>query len=314
MKSNIFKKIALCCASAIIACSVGAFAGCNPETNHPEVRITYEFNGENYAVEYKLYRNMYPHTVRRFVELSENGFYDNMIIHNYQTNDWFTGGYTYNEADYSANVDNAGQMSDYFDTFSKEEAYNELFTAGKLSASVYSNVRYDDNGKTYVVAEDALPTVMGEFKNNIQQEIEKGALTADYGSLKMFYYPKESKQKIFVTPTNDQIILADYDNNCATSVFAVQTGLSSTYSEANYSVFASLKTTDVFDDLVAAVKAYIDDNYSGTASNFYTANVEARVDNYDNFSNKPVNDKGTSVTFNVPKQPIKVVSVKVIKY
>ena len=141
--------------------------------NHPEVRITYEFNGENYAVEYKLYRNMYPHTVRRFVELSENGFYDNMIIHNYQTNDWFTGGYTYNEADYSANVDNAGQMSDYFDTFSKEEAYNELFTAGKLSASVYSNVRYDDNGKTSLWRRTRFPRLWASSKTTFSRKSKR---------------------------------------------------------------------------------------------------------------------------------------------
>ena len=50
MKSKIFKKIALCFASALIACSVGAIAGCKPETDHPEVRITYEFNGKTYNV------------------------------------------------------------------------------------------------------------------------------------------------------------------------------------------------------------------------------------------------------------------------
>lgn len=310
MKSKILKTIALCFASAMVIGSVGAFAGCKPETAHPEVRISYEFNGETYAVEYKLYRNMYPHTVRHFIELSENGFYDGMIIHNYQTNDWFTGAYNYDETEYSANVDNAGQMREYFDKFSKEQAYNDLYTADKLSASVYGNINAD--GK--VIESTKLPTVMGEYYNNIRQEIEKGALTADYGCLKMFYYTKQSTQKIYVTPTKDQTILADYKNNCATSVFAVQTGSSSTYSETNYTVFASLKSTETFDDFVAAVKKYIDDNYSGTASNFYTANVEARVDNMENFSNKLENDKGITASFNVPKQPIKVTSVKVTKY
>jgi len=313
MKSKIFKKIALCFASALVVCSVGAAAGCKPETDHPEVQITYEFNGTSYSVDYKLYRNMYPHTVRHFIELSDEGFYNDTIIHNYQTNDWFTGGYSYNAGDYSAKVDNASQMTEYFEDYAKESAYSELFAAGKLTPSVYSNVLYKD-GKEKVDGSTALPTVMGEFYNNINQEIEKGALTADYGCLKMFYYEKESRQRIYVTPTDDQIILADYKSNCATSVFALQTGVSSSLSEVNYTVFAQLKNTETFDKLVAAVKEYIDNNYSGTASNFYTANTEARVDNYDNFSDKAENDKGVEVKFNVPKQPIIVKSVKVTKY
>lgn len=324
MKSKLFKKIALCFASALVVCSVGSIAACKPETAHPEVRITYSFNGETYEVEYKLYRNMYPHTVRHFIELSDEGFYDGTIIHNYQTNDWFTGAYSYDEADYTAKVDNAEQMSEYFELpssggdtaygHSKEDAYNQLFAAGKLSASVYSNHNYGDDGKEFVESKDVLPTVMGEFYNNINQEIEKGRLTADYGCLKMYYYEKESRQKVYVTPTNDQIILADYRRNCATSVFALQTGVSSSYSETNYSVFAQLKDTENFDKFVTAVKDYITDNHSGTASNFYTANVKARVDNFDNFSVKNETDKGISVTFNVPKQPIVVKSVKVTKY
>jgi len=313
MKSKIFKKIAVCFASALVVCSVGAVAGCKPETDHPEVQITYEFNGQSYSVNYKLYRNMYPHTVRHFIELSDEGFYNDMIIHNYQTNDWFTGGYSYNASDYSAKVDNASQMTEYFEDYSKENAYSELFKAGKLSPSVYSNVMYED-GKEKVDGSAALPTVMGEFYNNINQEIEKGALTADYGCLKMFYYEKESRQKIYVTPTDDQIILADYKRNCATTAFALQTGVSSSYSELNYTVFAQLKETEAFDKLVAAVKEYIENNYSGTASNFYTANTEARVDNYDSFSNKAENDKGIEVKFNVPKAPIIVKNVKVTKY
>ena len=298
MKSKIFKKIALCFASALIVCSVGAASACKPETDHPEVRISYQFNGTTYEVEYKLYRNMYPHTVRHFIELSEEGFYDGTVIHNYQTNDWFTGGYFYDATEYSAKVE-GNALKEYLEQFSKEDAYSQLFAAGKLSASVYGNV--DADGK--VIGSTALPTVMGEFKNNIQQEIKKGALTADYGCLKMFYYETETKQKVYVTPTDDQIILADYKNNCATSIFALQTGSSSSYSEKNYTVFAQLKETETFDKLVDAVKAYIDDNHSGTASDFYTAVNEIYVDNNE-----------TEVTFNVPKQPIIIKSVKVTKY
>ena len=315
MKSKIFKKIALCFASALIVCSVGAASACRPETDHPEVRITYEFNGTTYAVDYKLYRNMYPHTVRHFIELSDEGFYDNIIIHDYQSNDWFTGGYSYDADDYAAKIDNESQMREYFDLpredenlfgHSKEDAYVQL--AGKLSASVYGNVGADGQ----VIADTKLPTVMGEFYNNIHQDIEKGALNADYGCLKMYYYEKKSTQKIYVTPTSDQTILADYKKNCATSIFALQTSTSSpTYSEKNYTVFAQLKETETFDNLVDAVKAYVDDLDKST--DFYIQTT-VRVDNNDTFSNKAENDKGTEVTFRVPKKPIVIQSVKVTKY
>ncbi|MDE7167392.1 MAG: peptidylprolyl isomerase [Clostridia bacterium] len=304
MKSKIFKKIALCFASALIVCSVGAVAGCKPETDHPEVRITYQFNGETYEVDYKLYRNMYPHTVRHFIELSDEGFYDNTVIHDYQSTDWFTGGYSYDAGEYTAKVDNAEQMNEYFEQFSKEGVYYQL--ADKLSASVYGNIGAD--GK--VLQDTKLPTVMGEFYNNIHQEIEKGALTADYGCLKMYYYEKQSTQKVYVTPTNAQTILADYKKNCATSIFALQTSASTSYSEKNYTVFAQLKEVDAFDKFVDAVKAYVDD--LDQASDF-CIQPTVTVDNNEAFS-KENNDKSTEVTFKVPKQPIIIKSVKVTKY
>lgn len=314
MKSKILKKIALCFASALIVCSVGAVSACKPETDHPEVSITYKFNGVTYSVGYKLYRNMYPHTVKHFIELADEGFYDGMIIHNYQSSDWFTGAYDYDGTDYSAKVGDKSLLREYFDLphedgttgHSKASAYSLL--AGKLSASVYSDHYYDDGGKEYVKQGDALPTVMGEFYNNIHQDIEKGALTADYGCLKMFYYEYEQDSaeltaKVYVTPTSDQIILADYRKNCATSVFALQTGVSSSYSERNYTVFAQLKETEAFDKLVDAVKDYISDNHSNNAGDFYTS-----------VQGLNVGDNLEEVTFNVPKQPIIVQSVKVTKY
>lgn len=316
MKIKNIKKIILCLISSAAVCAAAVTAaGCNAETAHPEVCITYEFNGKEYAVNYRLYRNMYPHTVKHFIELAENNFYDNLVIHDYKTNDWFTGAYTYDAESYAANVGNAGQMVEYFEAQSKEDVYVQLFKAGKFTSSVYSQLRYDKNGNEYVDEADALPTVLGEYKNNIQQEIEKGALTADYGCLKMYHYEKESTQKLYVKPTSDQIILADYKTNCATSLFALQTGSSSSYSAANYAVFAQLNGTETFNDFVEDVKDYISEYHGGTASDFYTVLSESvRVDNFDEFSNKPDSDKGTAVSFNVPKKPIVIKTVKVTKY
>lgn len=310
MTINILKKIASCLvALTTIVGSAVAFTACAPETDHPEAQITYEFNNKTYVVNYTLYRNMYPHTVKHFIELADNSFYNDLVIHDYRTNDWFTGGYGYAEADYG---NNSEQMKEYFINYSKEEAYNELFKANRLSSSVYSNISYDDNGNEYVNPSDKLPTVMGEFYNNIHQQIEKGSLSAEYGCLKMFYYEKKSTQKVYVTPTSDQIILADYSHNAATSIFALQTGTSSSYSERNYTVFATLNGTEAYDDFIDAVKDYISDNHSGAASSFYSETT-VRVDNNDEFSNKE-SDKGSDKTFYVPGTPIIVRSVKITKY
>lgn len=313
MKRFKLGKIAVCIASAVaMTFAVSAASACNIETAHPEAEITYSFNGKTYAVKYTLYRNMYPHTVRHFIELANNGFYDNTVVHSYTTNDWFTGGYSYDADDYSAKMSSGSQMSEYFDGQSKEDAYVQLFNEGKLSRSVYANLNYSGEDQT-VNKDSALYTVMGEFYNNIHQTIEKGKLTAEYGCLKMYYYEKETTKKVIVTPTEDQPTLADYKYNSATSVYAVQVGTSSSYNENNYTVFARLSSTDTFDSFVTAIRNYISDNHGGTTSEFYTE-TSVRVDNNENFSDKLEADKGTTVTFNAPKTPVVIESVKITKY
>ena len=314
MKHAKLTKILVCLTSALaITFSVSAASACTVETKHPEAKITYEFNGKTYDVNYTLYRNMYPHTVKRFIELADSGFYNGTIIHDYQTNDWFAGGYEYNAEAYSTLSSNESQMSEYFEAWSKEDAFVQLFNDGKLSYSVYENRGYDSKNNETVSSDDALPTVMGEFYNNIRQDIDNGRLTQEYGCLKMYYYAKETTKKVYVTPTKNEIIMADYKNNSATSLFAVQTGSSSAYSENDYAVFAKLNGTDAFDDFVDAVRAYITDNHVGTASEFYNV-TQVRVDNNEYFSDKLEADKGTEVSFNVPTTPIIIKTVKITKY
>lgn len=306
-------KILVCLASAVaMTFAVSAASACNIETDHPEAEITYAFNGETYAVKYTLYRNMYPHTVRHFIELADNGFYDNTVVHSYTTNDWFTGGYSYDADEYTAKASGGSQMTEYFDGQSKEDAYVRLFNEGKLSSSVYATLNYSGEDQT-VNKDSALYTVMGEFYNNIHQEIDNGKLTQEYGCLKMYYYAKETTKKVYVTPTKSETIMADYKNNCATSLFALQTGTSSSYSESSYTVFAKLNGTKEFDNLVDAVRDYITDNHGGTASDFYQV-TSVRVDNFENFSDKLEADKGTEVSFNTPKTPIIIKTVEITKY
>lgn len=321
MKFGKIKKLITCIAlSATVACMAATASGCSAETDHPEVSITYEFNGKTYVVEYTLYRNMYPNTVRHFIELTENGFYNNTVIHDMQSNDWFGGSYSYDKELYEdrAESEDGSTMGDYYGyynqeagvTISKEEEYLDLFNAGKLSTTVYSNIIYE--GSTQKIDKLLkLPTLIGEFSNN-QHTIEKGALTSEYGCLKMFYYPKETKQKVYVTPTSDQIAHMDYSKNCATYVFGMQVGTTSTYVASEYCVFATVKDSSKVEALVTAVTNYNNETYGSTAANHYI-DATVQVDQLEKFSDE-INDKNIEKVFQSPKTPIVIKSVKVISY
>jgi len=317
------KKFIVGASLALVVGVSAATVGCGLETSRPRAKVTVWFGEEEYNIEYTLYRDMYPQTVRHFIELADEGFYDDMLIHDFDTNDWITGAYAYNADDFTARSESGSTMSEYLESYSKENAYYELFNAGKLTPSVYSDVGYklDKNGNAVVengnyvqvVNKDyALPFVMGEFYNNINQEYENGGdLKAEYGCLKMIYYKKDSEKSVYVTPTKDQIIGAKFKNNCATSVFAMQTGTgASSYSSSDYCVFGKVKDTEAFDNFVDDVKEYFENNYGATSSS-YTLTSTVPVDVNDSFSDK---DEGKEESFKVTKTPIIIKSVKITKY
>lgn len=308
MFKKLLKKIIL---AATLVCSVGAIAatsGCNIETDHPEVKITVEFHEESYELQYTLYRNMYPNTVRHFIELTNNGFYNNLLVHDYTSSDWYSGGYQYVADEYSTAANGgAGAMTDYLVEHSVETSYLELFTNGKLASTVYRPQTLE-NGEYIAVKENALPTIIGEFYNNIKQEIEQGALTASYGSLKMFYYEKESTGKVLIKPTEDQLIPnAGYASNCATSLFMIQVSSSSTKNASDYCVFGRLNNSSVLTDLTDAVKEYLKTLTTSTVS-ANNVTVDSEIDKHFGI------DEYVSKDFILPSEPIVIRSVKVTKY
>ena len=312
MKFGKIKKLLTCIAlSATVACMAATAAGCSAETDHPEVSITYEFNGKSYVIEYTLYRNMYPHTVRHFLELTESGFYNNTVIHDMESNDWFGGAYTYVKDDYATRTTNGDDaMKEYYETYSKEEAYYDLFNAGKLATTVYSNIAYSGQ-KQVLDSKYKMATLIGEFSDN-QHKIEKGALTAEYGCLKMYYNNKETKQQVYVTHYGNGISGGDYNKNCATYVFGVQVGTTSTYVASQYCVFAKIKNDSTLEKLVETVQNYNDETYGTTVSEHYTQ-PKVEVDKMESFSTEAA-DRGIEDTFRSPKTAIVIKSVKVIKY
>lgn len=309
MKFGKIKKLIACIAlSATVACVAATASGCSAETKHPEVRITYEFNGKKYSVEYTLYRNMYPNTVRHFLELTEKGFYNNTVIHDMESNDWFGGAYEYVADLYAEYTDNGAEaMKEYYETYSKEQAYYDLFNAGKLTKTVYERIAY--KGQTQIIEKSsAKATLIGEFSDN-QHVIENGALTADYGCLKMYYTTRQTKKKVYITPSSSQIAFADYSKNCATYVFGMQVGTTSTYVASKYCVFATVKDDSKVEKLVSAVEDYNRENYENTDS-YLQPLVD--VDTLDKFDEEK--DGNLQETFRSPKTAVIIKSVKIIKY
>lgn len=294
MFKKILKKIALAATLVCMTFAVTASSACNVETDHPTVRITIEFNAKKYNLDYTLYRNMYPGTVRHFIELAENGFYNGMLVHDYDSGDWFTGGFDYVEDDYKALNNNEGFMTEYLFTHSKEQEYLDLFDGGKLTPTVFR----EDN-------EAALPTLVGEFSENNSPEIKNGARIAEAGALKMFYYEKDVNDKALVDFDDPKgLFRQDYRYNCATSIFSIQVG-SSTYREDKYCVFATINNLSTLNDLIDDIAKYFEDQDIDAIS----ANgvpVDRLVEQ--------LLDLDTEANFTLPGTPIIIRSVTVTGY
>ena len=282
------------CAIALsgVAVAVPMITGCN--TNHPEAKITIEFEGIEYVLNYKLYRNMYPQTVQHFIELTDNGFYNNMIVHNYQASNLYTGGYTYREDEewsyrqaYSEGEDG---LRDYLEAVSKEKEYNTLASdTSKITPSVYQDFLHGQ----YL---QPLTTLIGEFSSN-QHKIDNGALKNAYGSLKMYYSSKtDVKDRVYLDKVGSAAgVMGEYRYNRATSLFSIYTG-SSTSSDSAYCIFATLSNVKTLDSLKTAI-----------SKSLLTDEVKLYVDSY--FEANPVEE-----TYRVIKTPIIIKTVQITKY
>lgn len=312
-----FKKFRRAICGVALAAAVGtaaALSGCTIETSHPGAEVTIQFNGETYVLEYTLYRNMYPQTVRHFMELAEAGFYDNTIIHDYTSNDWYGGGYAYGEEYSTYYADNA--MDDYLndEAYYKEDDYMSLFNGGKLTPTVYTGYALDDEGNLIADEATAYPTLIGEFSDN-DHTVENGQRGAEFGALKMYYTDKVinniAEAHVFVKTGSGQLLEHDYADNCATSLFALQVSSGTSLTNSKYATFAYLadeQSEDVLNDLLDAIETYIDDEYNGTEDDFVTE-VGAEVDRYEEIA-----EQATSVSYSVTSMPIIIKTVKITKY
>ncbi len=293
---NILKRVVVAVAAMAVVMSVPLMSGC--ESSHPEAVITISYNGTEYELQYKLYRNMYPQTVRHFIELADAGFYDNTIIHNYSSSYLYGGGYTYNvegyESDYETDYeDGDGAMREYFEANSKEAEYYALFESGALTPSVYKDYIEDH----YI---EALPTVIGEVGDT--HVIQNGALTGSFGALRMYYSSKDLDEGDVVyldkDGNEDGTIFDDYLEHSATSMFSIQTTTSS--GSTSYCIFGELIETDTLSELTSAISSASTLTVSNVEIDLYDQIISSRYTNYDSYT--------------VTSIPIIVVSVRITKY
>lgn len=295
--------LAVAAASVLTVVSLAMFAGC--DTDNPEVRITYSFNGVEYKVDYRLSRKGAPATVQHFIELADNGYYDGTIIHDYQSNAIYGGAYTW-DADNEEMVE-----KDYYNTVKDWNLTQTVFQQG-------------EDGKPG----KALYTVRGEFENNGIEGNSK-TLTHSQGALAMYYTSKgNDSTRVGMTRAdggkdNDGSEYQEdnfYRYNSATSMFYTITGTSSQSSlNASYCVFGDVidfRADGGMRDLLDAIQDYIDelDNEDDFTESTVISNVN-RYDPYDAVTGgSHFRNLNISATYQVPVEPITVVSVKVTKY
>ncbi len=290
MSKNIVKKL-VCGVLAVTSLAACVVTTTSCETNKPEVTVTITFEGEEYALNYELDRRVAPRTVKHFLFLAENNYYDGLAVHDYSSDLLYTGGYSYSED---------GDL-----------VYKPYYDVVKEYANFPASVWTTKNGEEY------LYTLAGEFTEN-KFNVTSGALRQTYGSLTMYYTDKDVDNKVCVEylgeleEDDDKYAYRPYEFNSATSLFYISLSNSSTKND-EYCTFAKLKdaSKETLDDFVDALEAYVEENHDTEtdSDNTFTKSESVTVDTDDEY----VTGKKT-VTYHVPQSPIVIKSVVVNKY
>lgn len=279
-------------ATSMAACVVTSTA-C--ETNNPKVELQLSFNGETYTLDYKLYRELAPTTVKHFLALAENEYYDGLCVHSYEESlkRLQTGAYSYTEAE-----DDADGLvyKNYYETVKGYENF---------PVSAWLDV--EKTNPTY--------TLYGEFEDN-NFKVESGSLRQTYGSLTMYYTNKTTDERVYVPYLKEEkkgeVARRDYKYNSATSMFYISLSNSSTRNN-DYCTFAELEeeSEDTLKAFEEALKEYIEANYGdGETDETFTTKYTVTVDEDDAF----VGNQKNTATYYVPKKPIVIEKVTVKGY
>lgn len=260
---------------ASVSC-MGLMTAC--QTSHPKVQIEITFQNENYALDYTLYRKVAPATVEHFLTLAGNGYYDGVIVHDYDNTRMYTGAYEYGEA----SVDNGLKYKNYYDIVSKYTYFpTSVYTQGKGQA---------------------LYTLCGEFMENVV-EVKNGRKKETFGSLTMCYTEKTAETyTVSVKHPEAGEGERDYKYNSATSMFFISIGSAET-NNSNYCTFATLNegSKSTLTELKNAIDEYLDGNENAVEK------TTVRIDEDDPF----VGATNKTATYDVIKETITIKKVTI---
>ena len=242
-----------------------------------------EFDGETYTLEYKLYREIAPATVKHFLNLAENKYYDGVCVHDFDesASKMYTGAYTYDaSAEFGGIV-----YKNYYDIVSKYKSFNHTVWLDSDKAT-----------PTY--------TLKGEFSAN-SFKVENGALKQSFGSLTMQYTAKnfdEVEDVAVLRADGKKTDNKEYKYNSTTSMFSIYTSTTEAADSA-HCTFATLmsKSESVLKDLLAAIS-----DYEGDFVTDYTVDVDR--------DDALISDLDNTAEYSVPVAPIIIKYVKVTKY
>ena len=283
--------------AALLICSAAfLFTAC--ETDHPEIKMTIEFNDKSYELTYKLYRNMYPKTVAHYLELIDMDFYDNTVIHDYSTSSSDGKGQGFYGGGYYMQEDNADRMAEL--DYEKATMTNDSVTLKNISV-------WKDTAQN-----EPLNTLYGEFSAN-GFKVANNGLTHKKGSLATHYnsVSDANGKKVAVKSNKLGVVEREYKYNSTTSLFFISSSSNSSL-DANYCTFGYLadsKNEDKFQELLDAIKDFSADKTEADSEYSFTEEQD-----YDIEGNEYTGQ--TEVKYNVPKEEgrITIKKVEVLKY
>lgn len=329
MNKKILRRIgAVAIASALSVGALAMFAGCT--TKHPEVTITYTFDGKDYKVDYILSRADAPQTVTHFIELADAGYYDGTVIHDYSGDFLYGGGYRLVDEEGKAfdyKNDNAQKTFElkeinYFEVVKQLEAEKNI----TFTQSVWMKAGTSKNPEKG----EGLYTVRSESVNNIKHEggreysHGKGALVMYYSTKPDSFTEEVTIERADGGKNNDgePLEYQRYTYHSTTSLFYTYTATTTSASLAKTNtVFGKAKNYEdqLENGLLQAILDYIDKHTTDTEDeNEETAYSFTESQTMNLNENEPFPELATAgldATFKTPMAtPIIIKSVKVTKY
>lgn len=257
----------LSCLSFMTAC----------QTDRPKVQMEITFQDKSYVLDYTLYRKVAPATVEHFLTLAGNGYYNGVVVHDYDNTRMYTGAYENDETE---------------DSGLKYKPYYEIVkTYDYFPTTVYMQ------GKT-----EKLYTLIGEFPDN-DVEVSNGRKKEAFGTLSMYYTDKaEDSYNVTVQHPVAGTDTRDYKYNSTTSMFFISIGSAETTNN-KYCTFATLNEEDKqnLTDLKKAIEKYLQDNEDALEAK------SLKIDADDPF----VGATNKTVSYDVMQSPITIKKVTI---